>query len=160
MGRPVLVLFVMCFGLLAMAAIGGCSISSDGNSSGGGMMGGGSNTTAHTSVNERIFLAGVGTDGHRIPHSAPHVFRGSLMMGGGGCASCHSADGQGGTIRMMARPTIEAPRITSDALIAEGFTAATPRRAIRDGLDEAGQPLDTAMPRWRMSVRDLHATIG
>ena len=34
------------------------------------------------------------------------------MMGGGGCGSCHGADGRGGTIRMMTGAGIEAPDIT------------------------------------------------
>jgi hypothetical protein len=34
------------------------------------------------------------------------------------------------------------------------------RRAILSGLDESGQPLDAAMPRWQMGATDLDATIA
>ena len=35
------------------------------------------------------------------------------------------------------------------------YTEETLKRAIAKGLDPAGEPLDEAMPRWRMSERDL-----
>lgn len=175
------VTFVVCVSALAVVAIIGCSSSgtpgggSSGGSSagsgmmggggssgsqGGGMMGGGSSPSAYASVGERIFLTGVGTDGQTIPHNAPQVSQGSLTMGGGGCGSCHGANGRGGTIRMMAGSSIKAPDITYDALIAAGFTDATIRGAIRNGLDEAGKPLDVAMPHWQMNGADLAATIA
>ena len=61
---------------------------------------------------------------------------------------------------MMSGTAIEAPDITYDALIKSGFTEATIRRAVRDGLDESGKPLSLAMPRWQMSGGDLDATIA
>ena len=82
------------------------------------------------------------------------------MMGGGGCGSCHSANGHGGTIRMMIGTTIKAPNITYGSLIKNGFTDATIRKAIRNGLDEKGKALDVAMPRWQMSDADVDATIA
>ena len=82
------------------------------------------------------------------------------MMGGGGCGSCHGADGRGGTLRMMGGAAIQAPDVTYDALVQSGFTDATIRRAILNGLDESGEPLDAAMPRWQMSPADLGTTIA
>jgi hypothetical protein len=129
--------------------------------SGGGMMGrNGSGATSYSSDGQRIYLTGVGVDGRDIPRTAPPVSQGSLMMGGGGCGSCHAADGHGGTIRMMSGTAIKAPDITYGALIKTGFTDATIRDAIRKGLDEAGKPLKDAMPRWQMSDADLSATIA
>ena len=61
---------------------------------------------------------------------------------------------------MMMGTAIEAPDITYDALIKEGFTDATIGWAIRDGLDESGQPLEDAMPRWQMSAADVDAVIA
>jgi hypothetical protein len=55
---------------------------------------------------------------------------------------------------------IKAPDVTDDALIGDGFTDATIRKAIRDGLDESGKPLDEAMPPWQMIDVDLDATIA
>lgn len=125
----------------------------------GGMMGGGADENAYASVGERIFLTGVGSDGQTIPHNTPRVAQGSPMMGGGGCASCHGADGRGGTISMMMGDTVDVPDIRYDSLIAAGFTDATIRAAITSGTDEEGRPLDVAMPRWQMSATDLNATV-
>lgn len=127
---------------------------------GGSTMGGGRGTGSYSSVGERIFLTGIGGSGQEISHTAPRVSQGALMMGGGGCGSCHAADGKGGTISMMMGPTIKAPDITYDALITAGFTDATIRRAIVSGLDESGASLNAAMPRWRMNATDLDATIA
>ena len=128
-----------------MMGNGGSSAMPGGGSNtspGGGMMGGsGTGTNSYSSVGERIYLTGVGADGQRISRTAPAVSQGSLMMGGGGCGSCHGADGRGGTIKMMTGTAIEAPDITYDALVEEGFTDATIGQAIRDGLDESGKPL-------------------
>lgn len=176
---PMLV-FAVCLSALATAAMAGCSSSDtpDGSSNsggtmdgggsssspGGGMMDGGSGSDSSTngfaSVGERIYLSGVGTDGQEISRSAPRLSQGALMMGGGGCGSCHAADGRGGTIEMMTGTAIKAPDITYDALIGDGFTDATIRKAIRDGLDESDKPLDDAMPRWQMGDADLAATIA
>jgi mono/diheme cytochrome c family protein len=165
--------------VLALVGLSGCSSSSSSSDSskGGGMMGGGSTSGAtaagsgggmtggsgsssYASAGESIFLSGVGQDGQAIPHSASRVAQGSLMMGGGGCSSCHGADGRGGTIAMMSGPAIDAPDIIFDALIKEGFTVVTMGRAVRDGFDESGKPLAVAMPRWQMSDPDLAATIA
>ncbi len=177
-----LALLVVCLSALATVAIAGCSTSDSSNSDGGmmgnggsstmpgggssagpggGMMGGsGSGTNGYSSVGERIYLSGVGADGQDISRTAPAVSRGSLMMGGGGCGSCHGADGRGGTIKMMTGSAVKAPDITYDALIKQGFTDATIGRAIRDGLDESGKSLADAMPRWQMSDADVDAVIA
>jgi mono/diheme cytochrome c family protein len=162
------IVFVVCLSALAAAALVACSSfstsggsSSNGGSSGGGMMGGGgASASAYSSAGERIYLTGVGSDGQDIPRTAPRVSQGALMMGGGGCGSCHAADGRGGTIRMMTGTAIKAPDVTYGALIKAGFTDTTIATAIRDGLDESGKPLDAAMPRWHMSDADLAATIA
>jgi len=113
-----------------------------------------------SSAGQRIWLTGVGADGQSIVRSAPQVSQGALMMGGGGCASCHGAGGRGGTLRMMMGPAIKAPDVTYAALIKAGFTDATIGRAITQGLDEQGKPLDAAMPRWQMSTADVGATVA
>ena len=105
------------------------------------MMGGVSGTDSYSSVGERIFLTGVGSDGQAIQRNAPGVSEGSGMMGGTGCGSYHGANGRGGTIRMMMGTAIETPDITYDALIKEGFTDATIKETIREGLDGGRQAL-------------------
>ncbi len=123
------------------------------------MMGGVSGTDSYSSVGERIFLTGVRSDGQAIQRNAPGVSEGSGMMGGNGCGSYHGANGRGGTIRMMMGTTIETPDITYDALTKEGFTDATIKETIREGLDEEGKRLDDPMPRWQMTDADVDATI-
>lgn len=175
--HALVVVFAICLSTLATAAMVGCSSSdtSGGGSNSGGMMsngrsssspgdgmrgGSGSGANSYSSVGERIYLSGVGTDGQEFSRSAPRVSQGALMMSGRGCASCHGADGRGGTIKMMTGTAIKAPDVTYGALIVDGFTDATIRKAIRDGLDESGKRLDEAMPPWQMSDADLDATIA
>src|SRR5450759_2063567 len=173
----------MCPFAIALALLSGCSSSgtpSGITNNGGGMMGrnarssgtggggpssgtpggNGSGGASYSSDGQRLYLTGVGVNGQTVPHSAPPVSQGALMMGGGGCGSCHGANGRGGTIQMMMGPAIKAPDITYPALIKAGFTDATIRAAIRDGLDETGKPLKDAMPRWQMSDPDLNAAIA
>jgi cytochrome c oxidase subunit II len=143
--------------------MGGNAPNSTGNGAGqgGGMMGGASSSsTSYSSDGQRVYLTGVGASGQSIPRSTARVAQGSMMMRGGGCGSCHGANGRGGTIRMTTGTAIKAPDIRYAELIKDGFTNATIRAAIRDGLDEAGKPLDAAMPRWQMSAADLAATIA
>ena len=61
---------------------------------------------------------------------------------------------------MMMGTAIKTPDITYGALIKEGFTEATIKRAILNGVDEAGKALNVAMPHWQMSTTDLDATIA
>jgi len=138
----------------------GSGMGSDGDV-GSGMTGGdGSDVRSYASVGEQIYLTGVGVDGRDISRTVSAVSQGSLMMGGGGCGSCHAADGRGGTIQMMMGTTIEVPDITYDELIEDGFTDVTIGDAIVEGLDEAGESLDETMPRWQMTTEDLDATIA
>lgn len=177
--RKSMVVIALCLSVLIVAIVG-CSnsgtsgsgmnggVSPNSNNGGGGssggqrsgMMGSGAGPNAYSSVGQRIYLRGVGSDGRDITRTAPRVSQGALMMGGGGCGSCHGANGHGGTIRMMTGTAIKTPNITYGSLIKNGFTDATIRKAIRDGLDEKGKPLDVAMPRWQMSDADLGATIA
>lgn len=82
------------------------------------------------------------------------------------CASCHGPDGRGGEIRMMMR-VIEVPDIRYDTLTSaehgnegeeehEPYTEETIKRAIADGVEPNGEPLEWPMPRWSMSDRDLN----
>jgi mono/diheme cytochrome c family protein len=105
-------------------------------------------------------LAAIGITGCSSSNTSGGSPNSGGMMGGGGCASCHGADGRGGTIKMMTGTVIKAPDVTHGALVKSGFTDVTIGRAVRDGLDESGQPLDEAMPRWQMSNTDLAATIA
>ena len=90
------------------------------------------------------------------------------MMGGGqlACADCHGRDGRGGR-HVMHMTAMDAPDIRWSALTeAEHgdhgeevehppYDEETFKRAVTQGLDPDGNPLDAAMPRWRMSDQDL-----
>ena len=72
------------------------------------------------------------------------------------CAACHGANGAGGVhlpggavsadLRYHALVTAQHPP----------YTVALLQRAISQGLDNQGKPLNPVMPRWHMSPRDLH----
>ncbi len=73
------------------------------------------------------------------------------------CASCHGVGGVGSKFTMDSN-TIEVPALTYTALspkYGNQYDTITPR-AITQGLDEQGQPLNRMMPRWTIfSDQDL-----
>jgi cytochrome c oxidase subunit II len=93
---------------------------------------------------------------------------GMMMSGQWACADCHGPDGRGGTARMMmttfVAPDIRYTTLTSDAMEHEGhgeeghppYTEETLKRAITQGIDPAGEPLQWPMPRWSMGEDDLN----
>lgn len=116
---------------------------------------------------ERIYFTATSASGRPIS-----LLGGSMHIGmsGGGCVACHGADRQGG--RLMPQFWKSAPPLTAAALFSEhadedasgerdghgdhdSYTEDTLRRAITDGIDPAGEPLDPAMPRWSMSADDM-----
>lgn len=111
---------------------------------------------------ERIFFTATSDSGQ--PITAEMAGMGTMHPGMMTCATCHGTDGRGGTVNMM-MGTFEAPDIRYRTLTEgehEGtpaehppYTDETIKRAITQGIDPAGNPLDWPMPRWRMSERDL-----
>lgn len=113
----------------------------------------------YSSNGELIYFTGTNEQGQRIP------FRGGpmwLFMHGGSCAGCHGPDGRGGAPVMMG--TKIPGDISYHHLIEEEheegeehppYTDELIKRAITEGLNPAGEPLDWTMPRWRMSEKDL-----
>ncbi len=91
-----------------------------------------------------------------------------MMSGSSGCVTCHGADRLGG--RLMPRFWITVPPLTFEALFSEhdedghgdheGYSDESLRRAITQGIDPGGKPLDLAMPRWSMSEKDLDDLIA
>ncbi len=111
---------------------------------------------------ERIYFTATSNSGQPIIAEIP----GMHQMGPGmmACATCHGPDGRGGTVSMM-MGTFEAPDIRYETLL-EGehddehedhpaYTDETIKRAITQGIDPAGEPLDWPMPRWHMAEQDL-----
>ncbi len=144
--------------VLSGALLAACSFS-------GGMLGPGS--SRFTSNGERIYFTATSDSG------APISYQGGpgdgMLMGRLACANCHGANGTGGRVMMMMQafdvPNITWPALTQvhrdgGAMEHSPYTEETVRRAITQGLDPAGQPLNSLMPRWRMTERDLVDLIG
>jgi len=117
--------------------------------------------TPREQAGKRIYLAGESPSGGEIVVKLGRD--GSTLPGTvAPCGSCHGADGQGrpeGGVRPSAVRW-------SDLSTPYGhthpggrrhppFTDATLARALREGLDPAGNPLDVSMPRYAMTDEDL-----
>lgn len=74
------------------------------------------------------------------------------------CASCHGENGRGQREAGTGVADITPPMLARAATVGErarpAYTAAMLRHAIAAGSDSAGQPLDRAMPRYRLKERD------
>lgn len=117
--------------------------------------------TPREQAGKRIFLSGespsggpilvkLGRDGSTLPASAAP------------CGSCHGPDGRGrpeGGVRPS--PVVWSELAKPYGHAHEGgrkhppFTEATLARAVRGGVDPAGNPLDVSMPRYAMTDEDL-----
>lgn len=116
-----------------------------------------------SSNGERIYYLGIDGDGDRIrTRGGPHW----LYAMGGGCVNCHGPDGRGGFPVMMG--TKVPPDIRYGSLVSgeqghdgdddgEGhrYTDEDIMRAITEGVEPDGEPLDPTMPRWKMDQEDL-----
>lgn len=133
---------------------------------GRGMMrmwpGGGYGKSRYGSNGERIYYTGASQRTGQIPLSGGPMWIG---MRGGGCVACHGVQGRGGVPVMMggAIPSDIRHEALTAAEHREGeggrehlpYTDALIKRAVTEGLDPAGRPLDWTMPRWRMTPEDL-----
>ncbi|HEY66161.1 MAG TPA: cytochrome c [Caldilineae bacterium] len=116
---------------------------------------------------ERIYFTATSERGTPITADMGMGMMGGGMMGGGtmSCVNCHGPDGRGGRVRMMMRtfvaPDIRYKTLTEEKMEHEGeeehppYTDETIKRAITQGVDPAGEPLEWPMPRWSMSDEDL-----
>ena len=116
---------------------------------------------------ERIFFTGTSATGPTISTEMPGMHR--MPSGRMACANCHGSDGRGGTVRMM-MSSFDAPDIRYSALT-EGEHAETEadhppytdediKRAVTEGIDPAGEPLEWIMPRWNMTDAQLNDLIA
>ncbi len=108
---------------------------------------------------QHIYQTGLDAQGRTIARSTIPVSEGALMMGGGGCASCHGANGQGSVVSMM-MGYIEAPPITYSTLTNEGYTDNTIYRAIRYGINEENKNMNPAMPRWQLTDTEVKEVVA
>ena len=130
------------------------------------MTGGGNWPDVFKSNGERIYFTATSDSGQPVTARGHGMGMGGDMMMGGrmACASCHRADRKGG--RLMPRFWVFAPPLTAAALFGkehdedghgdhDSYDDASLQRAITQGIDEGGKPLDRAMPRWSMSAKDM-----
>jgi len=117
--------------------------------------------TGYRSNGEQIYFTATSQRGTPITSDMGMGMMGGMMT----CASCHGPDGSGGRVRMMMR-VFEAPDIRYETLTAEEmeheegedhppYTDEDIKRAITEGVEPNGEPLDWPMPRWTMSDEDL-----
>jgi len=108
---------------------------------------------------EYVFKTGYNIDGQPIPFEGGPAW---LYMHGGGCAACHGVDGVGGQLVMMSDQI--PPNIQYSHLIEEEHEEGEEHppydddliaRAIREGLNPAGEELNEVMPRWTLSDKDM-----
>jgi cytochrome c oxidase subunit II len=107
----------------------------------------------------KIYFTGTTTSGNTI------VSRGFSMMGRNyACADCHGTQGQGGRVTLMMQqvdvPAVTWPELRRNRAEHFPYTEATVKRAITEGINPAGKPLDRFMPRWEMPDRDLDDLIA
>lgn len=118
----------------------------------------------YESNGERIYFTATSNSDRPMMSQMSGMHRMQGMMA---CVTCHGPDGRGGTVTMMME-TFEAPDIRYHTLTEDEhedsdkghtehppYTDATIKRAITQGLNPAGDPLDWPMPRWQMSDSDL-----
>ncbi|MBC5810368.1 MAG: c-type cytochrome [Candidatus Eremiobacteraeota bacterium] len=74
------------------------------------------------------------------------------------CAACHKADGSGG-LKLPGGAVSADLRHKSLVSGKHPYTTALIARAITSGVDNEGKKLDPAMPRWKLSSRDLHDVV-
>lgn len=112
-----------------------------------------------TSNGEQIYYTGRSQSGTAITNQGGTMH---AQMHRASCASCHGNDRMGQ--RLYPRFWIAAPPLTGRALFQDHddghgdhqrYDKETLKRAIRQGIDPAGEELNSAMPRWQMSEEDM-----
>ncbi|MEQ1501493.1 MAG: c-type cytochrome [Myxococcota bacterium] len=108
---------------------------------------------------ERLYREGIAATGEPVAA----VVLGDVPIGGDSarCASCHGRSGMGTGEGGNRTPPLAAPLLfAADARNTRpAYTDALVARAVRDGVDSAGAPLDPLMPRFRLSDDDLDALL-
>ena len=72
------------------------------------------------------------------------------------CAACHLPSGAGGVHLPGGAVSADLRRSALISGQTHPYTVALLERAISTGIDDDGTPLNSVMPRWEMSKRDLH----
>ena len=118
---------------------------------------------SYKSNGERIYFTSTSASGDRISYTGGP---GGMMQGPLACVTCHGPQGHGGTVQFMMQsfdvPNITWPELTGPDPDMEHppYTEETLKRAITEGIDPGGDPLEYPMPRWSMSAGDLNDLVG
>lgn len=115
---------------------------------------------AFESSGAAIYYTGYNQEGEAIPFTEGPRW---LLVHGGGCAECHGPTGEGGRLMMMTlklAPNIQYEYLTEETAREADeeplpYTDLLLKRAITEGLDPAGEPLDPLMPRWHATEIEL-----
>ncbi|MHB8778149.1 MAG: c-type cytochrome [Anaerolineales bacterium] len=119
-----------------------------------------------TSNGQQIYFSAADQSGEYISYTGGPNFGGTMMGSYLTCASCHGADGRGGT-HYMHMQVMDAPPIYYDALVnmmqeessgasqSDGYTLDNFRQSVFQGKHPDGDELNRNMPRWQMSENDL-----
>lgn len=111
-----------------------------------------------SSNGERIYYTATSSSGKPITVTMGAMSMPQPMIS---CVDCHGVDGKGGKVRMM-MGSFEAPDIRHKVLTSGHHEEEPPytdeliKRAITQGLDSSGKPLEFPMPKWSMSEEDLN----
>lgn len=84
----------------------------------------------------------------------------TLPAGRLGCAGCHGADARGGGEGAAVAPAVGWPALAAATATRPAYDLAALGRALRDGVDPAGRPLDSRMPRFDIDDAGLAALAG
>jgi cytochrome c oxidase subunit II len=118
----------------------------------------------YSSNGERIYHTGVNDRDERIAFEGGPMW---LYAHGGACVTCHGESGRGGRPVMMLRAVPADIRYESlisgkydpSGEVGTPYTDELIVRAIRQGIDPDGKPLDPGMPRWQMTDNDVRDVI-
>jgi hypothetical protein len=121
-------------------------------------------SAAELALGRSIYVNGTDLSGTPIPRSS------SLgMMAGGGCITCHGADGKGGTISMMMAGEFDVPDIrwstlsqpmTMGGQTEPAYDPTTFARAVREGIGSDSDDLQAPMPQWQLTDDQINALIA
>lgn len=82
------------------------------------------------------------------------------------CSNCHGLDGRGKVEGGLSAPNIRSVELTKPYPVMSGgrrrpaYDESSLRRAIAMGIDSGGNPLSSAMPRYRMSHADMNELLS
>jgi mono/diheme cytochrome c family protein len=106
----------------------------------------------------RIYLEGKLSSGERLTATVQDDV--PLAGSAAACAQCHQRSGlgtlEGGTlVRTISAPDLA--RVSTDARQRPAYSDETLARALREGVDSAGQPLSRLMPRYALQDAEVSA---